>query len=171
MRKPRMRVVVWSKRELRVFDEFYNLVPLCRLRKLLPKKSRYSIHEMAKHKGWMIDAKKRDLDQNERAWLKENWPENGLALGPAIRKLNVGVTILRRVGKELGLVASNQNKLFSEKEKELLAELVDKGYSVTRIRDVFYYRTETLLTSQIKKALFTVDKTKLHKTVRKLKCI
>lgn len=164
-------MVSWSNAEMRIFKKHYNRVQHERIRELLPNKSNYAIRDMATRMGWRVDGKKRDLSVSEREWLHKNWPYGGLALGDAVRKLNVGVTILRRVGKELGLKTSNPDSLFSEQEKELMSKLLDRRYSVEQIRDVFYYRSLTVLIPRIKKALFTIDKTKLHRTVRDLKCI
>lgn len=166
-----MRTVIWSTSELRIFRKHYNRVQHKRLLTLLPNKSNYAILDMASRMGWKVDGKKHDLNVSEREWLRKNWPYGGLALGDAVRKLNVGVTVLRKVGKELGLRVSNPDSLFSEQERELMSKLLDRRYSVERIQDVFYYRSMTVLIPRIKKALFTIDKTKLHQTVRELKCI
>ena len=170
-KRRRVRTVQWSVREINLFEKHYQRVTLSRLQEMIPKKTKWAIRDMASRYGWKVDAKKQILSDEEKVWLVENWPENGLAFGDVQRKLNVGLDVLRRNGKELGLEVCSPRKVFSESEKKSMSELVDKRYSVLRICDEFYYRSKPLLISRIKKALFSVDKTGLHSTVRKLKCI
>lgn len=170
-KRRRVRTVQWSVRETNLFEQHYHRVPLARLQQMIPNKTKFSIRSMAERYGWAVDTRKQVLSDEEKAWLVANWPEYGLALADAQRKLNVTLTVLRRTGKELGLPLSSSKRYFTENEKRRLSELLDQRYSVLRICDAFYYRSKTMLVSQIKKALFSVDKTKLHSTVRKLKCI
>lgn len=166
--KPR---VIWTEEEEAIFDKYYNRVSLPRLREMIPNKSRHALMDLGALRGWNVDSKKTKPTPEDIEWLKANWPEHGCVTGDLVRKLNMRIGLIRKLGRDLGLFYSDQRKNFTEDERELVRAMIDSGKSFQEIDDEIEYRSTAVVRYLVKRSFFYVDKTLLHPSIRELKCI